>query len=353
MEYPVKISVVMPTYNTAVPVLKEAIDSILNQSFRNFEFIIIDDHSTDESKEYLSSLSDQRIRLIRNSEQLGVTKSLNIGLQTAKGRYVARMDSDDISLPVRFEKQVAFMENHPDAIACGTGYENIGASSGVHPGKSEGMNCYRVKMLFTNPGPPHPTAFLDREKLSEHHVLYDESLPYAQDYRLWVDICQYGNIYTLPDVLLKRRLHDRQVSNQHRERQIQCDKATQRKLLEELLGRVTDEESDLHYCHSTGYYREATISPQIATWYARLIHANKSLGIYDQKVLKKHIVQIEERLIQQTFRRDMSKREKAMLFFRYLPFISAIKATTETILLKIKGELTRPTIHLFGKRNQP
>ena len=131
MEHPVKVSVVMPTYNTAVPVLKAAVDSILNQSFRDFEFIIVDDHSTDGSEAYLSSLSDPRIRLLRNMEQLGVTKSLNVGLRAAKGRYIARMDSDDISLPERFEKQVAFMESHPDAIACGTGYENIGASSGV------------------------------------------------------------------------------------------------------------------------------------------------------------------------------------------------------------------------------
>ncbi len=342
MEHPVKVSVVMPTYNTAVPVLKAAVDSILNQSFRDFEFIIVDDHSTDGSEAYLSSLSDPRIRLLRNMEQLGVTKSLNVGLRAAKGRYIARMDSDDISLPERFEKQVAFMESHPDAIACGTGYENIGASSGVHPGKSEDMNRYRAKMLFTNPGPPHPTAFLDREKLSEHHVLYDESLPYAQDYRLWADICRYGNIYTLPDVLLQRRSHDRQVSRQHRERQIQCDKATQGKLLEELLGRVTGEELDLHYIHSTGYYREATISPEIAAWYTRLIRANESLGMYNQKAVKKYVVQIEKRLIRQTFSRDMSKAEKAMLFFRYLPFCSAVKATMETTLLKIRG---RQTVH--------
>ena len=174
-------------------------------------------------------------------------------------------------------------------------------------------------------------------------VIKNGNIIYSSHEEEIVNMCvDDGNIYTLPDVLLQRRSHDRQVSRQHRERQIQCDKATQEKLLEELLGRVTDEELDLHYIHSTGYYREATISPEIAAWYTRLIRANESLGMYNQKAVKKYVVQIEKRLIRQTFRRDMSKAEKAMLFFRYLPFCSAVKATMETTLLKIRG---RQTVH--------
>ena len=120
MEYPVPISVVMATYNTPTPFLKTAVESVLNQTFTAFEFIIVDDASTNESVDYLKGLTDERVRIVRNSSNLGITKSLNIGLREARGKYIARMDADDISLPQRFEKQYLFMEANPDAIICGS-----------------------------------------------------------------------------------------------------------------------------------------------------------------------------------------------------------------------------------------
>lgn len=156
----ISISVVMPTFNTPVEFLEEAVNSILAQTFRDFEFIIIDDCSTDDSRFYLDSLRDERIRLIRNPENLGVTKSLNIGLKAATGKYVARMDSDDISLPTRFEKQFAFMERNPDVVLCGTNIKSFGVYSSVTNTKVTDMDYYRIITLFTNPGPSHPTAFL-------------------------------------------------------------------------------------------------------------------------------------------------------------------------------------------------
>lgn len=335
----ITISVVMPTYNTPVDILREAVESILRQTFKDFEYIIIDDGSTNDSVDYLNSLEDKRIRLIRNPENVGITKSLNIGLRAAQGKYIARMDSDDISLPGRLEKQYAFMESRPDAIACGTGYELIGVVHGTRPGKIIKMKDYRVKMLFAYPGPIHPTAFIDREKLMKHKVWYDENLPYAQDYGLWAEISRYGKVCVLPDILLQHRIHSNQVSKQHRERQIQCDKAVQKKLLEELIGSITASELDAHYFHSTGYYREAKISPEIAAWYERLIRANKSTCLYDERTLQRHIDLIKKRLIQQSFTKSMSKLEKTRLFFHYLPIGSAVKATVETSWMKIKAVL--------------
>lgn len=338
----ITISVVMPTYNTPVDILREAVESILWQTFRDFEFIIIDDGSTNDSVDYLNRLEDKRIRLIRNPENIGITKSLNIGFRAAQGKYIARMDSDDISLPARLEKQYAFMEIHPDAIACGTGYELIGAVNGKRPGESIKTEDYRVKMLFANPGPIHPTAFFVREKLVKHQVWYDESLPFAQDYGLWAEICRYGKVCVLPDILLQHRIHSNQVSKQHRERQIQCDKAVQKKLLEELLGPISASELDAHYFHSTGYYHEALISPEIATWYERLIYANKSACFYDERALKRRIILIKKRLIHQSFTTSMSKTAKIMLFFHYLPFEPAIEATIEICWMKINSLVKKP-----------
>ena len=123
-----QISVVMPAYN-AEKYITEAIDSILFQTFKDFEFIIINDASTDSTKDIIESYKDPRIKLVNNEQNKGVAKSLNIGISVACGKYIARMDADDIALPERFQKQFDFMEQHPNIDVCGswakkTGNEN-------------------------------------------------------------------------------------------------------------------------------------------------------------------------------------------------------------------------------------
>ena len=120
----------MPVYN-AERHLSESIKSILNQSFSEFEFLIINDGSSDGSREIIKSFNDSRIVLHDNNRNFGLTKSLNIGLNLAKGRYIARMDADDISYQNRLEKQYQFMENNPDIGFCGTWYKKIGDSSKI------------------------------------------------------------------------------------------------------------------------------------------------------------------------------------------------------------------------------
>ena len=331
-----KISVVLPTYNTPVPFLREAVESILNQTFKDFEFIIIDDGSTDESRDYLAGLTDPRIRILRNEKNIGVTKSLNIGLQAAQGKYIARMDGDDISLPERFEKQYAFMESHPDVIACGTVSDIMGETPPELPTEMEDMDSYRVRMLFINPGPSHPTAFYNHEMLTRYSIRYDENLIYAQDYGMWMTLSQYGRICILPEILVHRRMHQSQISSAHREKQIACDKMTQKKLLTQLLGDVTEEELSLHYDSSTFYHHDAILTPQLNEWYRRLTEANRIKGIYNQKALEWKIICIKNKLIYQTLTTDMSKKEKIMLFFRYLPFSIAVKNVIQMMKSKLQ-----------------
>lgn len=320
-----KISVVMPVYNTPVSFLQEAVDSILNQTYSGFEFLIIDDGSSGDCEEYLKSLQDKRIRIIRNAENIGITKSLNIGLREAKGKYIARMDADDISLPTRFEKQLAFMESHPEVILCGTNFSFDNRPEDAITEIPEDMESYRVKMLFVNPGPSHPTTFFDREKLNQFHIIYDEQLTYAQDYGLFAAISEYGPISILPEILVHRRKHEAQISKAHRESQIQCDKMTQKKLLSRLLGDVSDEELNLHYyCTSTPSVRPV-MTPQIAQWYDRLIAANKIKGIYNQKKLKKKINTIKEKLVSRAVSEESGIADLVRMFFRYLPFFPAAK----------------------------
>ena len=281
MIYPVKISIIMPTCNTDIQHLKESVESILNQSFKDFELIIIDDGSTNETWDYLISLPDARIRLIRNKTNIGVTKSLNNGLRAARGEYIARMDADDICAPERFEKQLAYMELHPETVMCGSAVQNIGDAKSIRRTRIKDMDIYRIKTLFYYPGPLHPTMFIRHCVLDVHKIEYDESLPYAQDYALCAELGKLGNIEILPDVLLKRRIHPSMISQKHYETQKQCSMKTQNKLLHELMDNITEEEAMLHYRFSYEKRFESAVDFfRCASWYMKLIRANNHKKIY-------------------------------------------------------------------------
>ena len=325
MEFTEKISVVMPSYNTPLDILKEAVDSILNQTFRDYEFIIVDDCSTDDSATYLRSLTDRRIKLIRNPNNLGITKSLNVGLRNARGKYIARMDSDDIALPERFEKQYAYMESHPNCVMCGCKAERFGAETGPARFPVQDMDLYKPRLMFFYPGPMHPTIFLRHETLLQNHLTYDEDFPCAQDYRLYTQIVQYGDVAALPEILMKYRIHKKQISTTHWDLQTRCAKSIQKEQLENLLGEVTEEELDMHYIYSSGYYVDKTICDGICRWYNRLVEANDQKGIYDRKKFRETIIFLKKRLVRQTIRQGASWSRKIHLCFHYLPPIDAVK----------------------------
>lgn len=330
------ISVVMPTFNTNVAILQEAVESILSQTFHDFEFIIIDDGSTDDSYDYLRGLHDERIKLIRNPYNQGITKSLNIGLSHSRGKYIARMDSDDIAMPFRLEKQFTFMERHPDVIACGSNVEVFGTESFTTHNSITDMEVYRIRMVFSNPGPIHPTAFLRREPLLRYHIKYDEALIHSQDYGLWVDISRHGKVYILEEALIKRRIHPHQVTKTRRKVQIRCDQITQERLLKELLGNVTSEELAFHYLYSTGYYKNITINNEVLDWYKRLVEANDRVGVYDKKKFRDYVYHsVLKRIIYQSFDQNTSISTKIATLFRCLPFPIAMGTVKEMIIRKM------------------
>lgn len=338
----ISISVVMPVYNIEISMLQEAVNSILSQTFQDFEFIIIDDASADNVYRYLKQIKDERIKLIRNSEHLGTTKSLNIGLKEAKGKYIARMDGDDIAFPTRFEKQFNYMERHPDVIICGANIENFGDRSGKCIRKITDMENYRIRTVFFNPGPFHPTAFFNREQFQRYQITYDESLVCSQDYGLWVTTSRIGRLYILKDVLLRYRRHSHQVSSEQKEKQFVCAKMIQRRLLLELLGNVTDEELDLHFRYSSGYFKDATINDEILNWYRRLVAANDRVGVYDKKEFRFIVFNgVVKRIIYQSFEPDMGVTDKIGMFFRYLPFPIALRSTAGISVKSVKEWIKR------------
>ncbi|MNJ97617.1 putative glycosyltransferase EpsE [compost metagenome] len=211
-----KVSVIMPVYNTEKYV-EEAINSILNQTFRDFEFIIIDDASTDKSVEIVKGFKDERIKLITKPFNTGYTDSLNKGLELANGKYIARMDSDDISLPTRLEKQVKFLDNNPDVILCGTWFELLNKEKSIFNYPTNPEEVKATLLNYCSIG--HPTVMFRKEIFNTHGLSYDKSMEPAEDYNLWVDISSIGKLANIGEVLFQYRTHQNQVSNKRAEQQ--------------------------------------------------------------------------------------------------------------------------------------
>lgn len=214
------ISVIMPVYN-AQQYLREAIDSVLDQTFSDFEFIIFDDGSTDESLKIIQSYQDPRIRLISGKGNRKLVPPLNEAMQMAKGKYLARMDSDDISLSNRFEEQVAFMEKNPDIDVCGTFFRTIGGR--VNLSKVYPIFDLEIKlaMLFYCPF-AHPTVMMRRSTMINKCFFYDKQFLYAEDYDLWSRMSAFGcTFHNIPEVLLRYRVGHLHIFTEHGGRQQQ------------------------------------------------------------------------------------------------------------------------------------
>lgn len=202
------VTVLMSVHNDR-PFVAEAVRSILAQSFEDFEFFIIDDASRDGSSDVLRAIADPRVRLLTNAANQGLTRSLNIGLRAARGRYVARMDGDDVSEPDRLARQVAFLEASPEVGVLGTGRVLIDERGGVVANAPATCGRLRVlwKMLLGN-ALAHPTVMLRREVLERHRLRYDESFQTAQDYELWTRLLRHTQADNLDAPLLRYRLRD-------------------------------------------------------------------------------------------------------------------------------------------------
>jgi glycosyltransferase involved in cell wall biosynthesis len=207
-----KISVLMSVHNGEA-FLKEAIGSILNQSFTDFEFILINDSSTDSSKQIIESSYDPRIVLINNETNLGLTKSLNIGLSKASGMYIARMDADDVSSPDRFQKQYDYMEANPNTWVVGSSI-NIMNDEGYVVKKNEYPESFEEilgTVFFKNPI-VHSTAFFRREEILKIGG-YNNDYKKSQDYELWLRIIKNkGVLANLPEALVNFRVHSSSIT---------------------------------------------------------------------------------------------------------------------------------------------
>ncbi len=216
------VSVLMPVRNAAV-FLPEALQSVLSQTYTNLEILIIDDGSTDRGMQRIAAVEDPRIRILGDERQRGITARLNQGLEAATGKYIARMDADDLCAPERLERQVRRMETDPLIDVLGTAAAYIDEQGEVVGAPRPAPNddrCIKWRMLTSN-CIIHPSVMLRGSVVKEYR--YSEDCAYAQDYDLWLRLAVKGfRFANLPEVLLLQRRHSTTVSVLRRKEQIEC-----------------------------------------------------------------------------------------------------------------------------------
>ena len=235
-----RISVVMSVYN-AEKYLREALDSILNQVFTDFEFIIIDDGSTDRTTEILDSYTDPQIIRLKNEKNIGLAAALNKGIAIARGEYIARMDADDVSLPKRFDQQIQYLTNHPNIGIVGTWVKRIDEDGNeielFKPPTS--ADLIKWSLLFDNC--LYHSSVMIRRTVLEQIGNYCSTSLFAQDYELWLRASCDVEIVNLGEILHSGRESEGQVSVQHRQQQDEFALKAQQAVFNRILGREIDD----------------------------------------------------------------------------------------------------------------
>ena len=277
-----KVTVLIPVYN-GEKYLKEAIESILHQTFTDFEFLIINDGSTDRSVEIIQSYTDSRIRMIHNDKNLKLIATLNKGLDIAQGEYVARMDCDDISLPERLARQVAFMDSNRDVGICGTWAKTIGDDPG-HIFSYE-INSKKIKaQLLFDCCLAHPSIIMRRALLVKYNLKYYESDLHAEDWGLWQRASVCFDLSNIPEILLLYRIKQTSVSRANAELQENTLNYVNKLSLSKLNINATQEEQRLHRMIG-GWKFESSIDflTKSEKWLIKLIEKNNKVGRYPLK----------------------------------------------------------------------
>lgn len=277
-----KVTVLMPTYNVA-PYVKEAVESVLRQSYTDFELLIIDDCSTDGTLDVVRSISDSRIRIVQNERNLGLADNLNRGLSLIETELVSRMDGDDIAEPHWLQSEVAVLESHPEIGICGGGFERFGAVSTVvrlpeHPQEILANMLFECSIIV-----PTFRMTLYRDKRLRYR---SDAFP-AEDYRFWADCLRVTKAYNVQDTLFHYRMHPKQICTSLSEKQKGKVDEVRLYMLELLGSNMTEDDKN--------YFLKTFVDGNIANkqdWKQRngfareLVALNRDEWHFEEKTLK-------------------------------------------------------------------
>lgn len=279
-------SVLMPVYNVEKYIV-EAVESVLSQTFTDFELILLDDCSPDGSADIIKTFSDERIAYHRNDENLGLANNLNVGLDMARGKYVVRMDGDDISLPNRLQTQIEFLEANPDIDLCSCGMEMFGKDDKVWI-RERNPEQVKITMLFYSPI-LHASAVWRRESFEKYNLRYRQEAFPAEDYDLWARAVKYCKLVNIPQVLYRYRIHGIQVTKTDDRAELRT-REIRLSYLKETLPSLSekDRENFVNY-----YLEQKDIDAKnvciLKSIYKKVVSANKKDLFFDEKLLNSRL----------------------------------------------------------------
>ena len=285
-----KVSVLMPVYN-GEKFLEEAVKSVVNQTFMDWELIIINDGSTDKSEEIIKSFLDARIKYYKNDRNIGLIGTLNKGIELCQGDYVARMDADDISISQRFEYQLSFLEKNQSYSMCGCNAivindrsDEIGHIINLYSNQYLQINLL-FSVPFVHPGMMIRTTILKKFK-------YDIAYKHGEDYDLWCRIAETTEIANLRQCLIKYRWHSNNISVENANTQDKIKNKIIRRQLNKLGLTPSDKDLNLHKVtfeqYSSKEKKKLTEFNQYAdlnNWFTKIIDANRSKKKYTESNL--------------------------------------------------------------------
>lgn len=319
----VLVSVVMCVFNTPKSWLDEAVKSILDQTHKELELLIVDDCS-DEDLFTGALYRDSRVTILRNPENLGPAASRNRALDIAKGKYIAIMDSDDISYPNRLEEQIRFLEENKDVAACGSFFRHIGEKTHEACRYIDDNEYYRCCLLFGNaPTLLNPSVMLRKETLDVHEIRYDTRLRKGEDYKMWVQLSRIGRCTNIHKILLDYRVHGNQTSQKLKTKNVsEYDWIVMKEQFNALGLELGQQEEWM--------LRQDYRSPQVdalayCRWLHRLVEANRKTQVYDQQKLEQRVT---EQWIQKIYN---TKSPKA-----FLKLLRQLKGKQRNFVLKLQ-----------------
>lgn len=278
------VSVVLPVYN-GEKFIRQSVISILDQDYTNLELILVDDGSTDQTRVLYTSINDERLRVTRFENNKGLIDALNTGIAKSTGKYIARMDSDDISFPNRISEQVRFMEKNPQVGVLGSSFIIDRNGKKRQRPVTTGSDRIKANFLFRN-ALNHPTVMLRKKIIEVSNCAYRSTALHAEDLDLWIRLSPFTEFDNLEHALVMYRSHSEQVSVLQAQKQKETIKQIQKNLLEQLRMSFSTEEFDLHI---SLFYREFVSSPEyleaMSAWLGRIIESNNTARIYNPDAL--------------------------------------------------------------------
>ena len=276
----VMISVIMPVYESKTAYLREAIESVLNQTYQDFEFLILNDSPTNKKlRGIIAGYDDERIKYSENQTNMGIPQSYNKLLDMAAGKYIAIMNHDDMMKPERLQRQYEYMEAHPEIGMLGTGYKKFGEINRFKAIRNPRYHNEICAYLLFKSSVHHPTMMLRRAIMTEHKIRYNENFISLNDRQLCYEFSKYSMLENIPDVLYKYRFHS-QMTSKKQKQMIRRERAMFHKLWFAYNNiELTPEEVDV-FDNYTTYGRQKIQDAKILTI---ACHTLENLAVLNEK----------------------------------------------------------------------